>query len=48
MSRTNGVHITGEMQVNLFHRHHLGLTPARGTTFQTKTGTKTGFAQANR
>ena len=48
MSRTNGMHIAGEMQVNLLHRHHLRITPARGAAFQTEAGTKTGFAQANR
>ena len=37
MSRGDGVEITGEMQVHLFHRHHLRIAAACGATLHAET-----------
>ena len=48
MRGTNRMHVTGEMQVDILHRHHLRKTATGGAALQAETGSQTGFAQTDR
>ena len=43
----NGRKVAGEMQINIFHRHHLRKAAASGATFHAKHGTERGLAQTD-
>ncbi len=47
MGRGDGVKITGKMQVDIFHRNHLGMAAASRPALHAKTGAERGLAQAN-
>ena len=46
VSGRDGVEITGEMQIDIFHRNDLGLSAARRTALHPEAGAKRRFAQA--
>jgi hypothetical protein len=43
----NGMKVTSEMKIDIFHRHNLGIAAASSTAFHPKAGSKAGLAQAN-
>ena len=43
----NGVEVTGEVQVDVFHRHHLRVATTGSATLHTKHGSQRRFAQRN-
>ena len=43
----NGVEVTREVQVDVFHRHHLGVATTGSATFHAKHGSQRRFAQRN-
>ena len=45
MRRTDGMEVAGEVQIDIFHRHDLGVTAAGGATLHTETGAETGLTQ---
>ena len=47
MSCTDGVKITGEVQVDIGHRHDLGVSTAGRAPFHAKTGTQTRLSKTN-
>ncbi|MPM40401.1 hypothetical protein SDC9_87041 [bioreactor metagenome] len=40
------MHITGKMQIDIFHRYHLRITTARRSAFNTKNRSKRWFTQS--
>ena len=46
MSSTDGVHVASKMQVDVFHGHHLRISPARRSTLQAEAGAKRRFSNA--
>jgi lipoate-protein ligase A len=46
VSSSNRVYVTGKMQINIFHGDHLGITPARCSSFNTKTRPQGRFPQS--
>ena len=47
MGGADGVEIAGEMQVDVLHRHDLGVAAAGRPTLDAETRAKRGFAQAD-
>ena len=47
MRRTDGVEVTGEMQVDVFHWNHLRVTTTRGATLHAEAGSEARLAQAD-
>ncbi len=47
MCGTDGMEVTGEVQVDVFHRHDLGITATCGTTFHAETGTEARLTQSD-
>ena len=47
MGGGDGVEIAGEMEVDILHRHHLGMAAAGRTALDAKAGAEGGFAQAD-
>ena len=45
--RTDGVEVTGEMEVDVFHRHDLGVTAAGSATLHAEAGPEARLAQAD-
>ena len=45
--RGDGVEVAGEMQVDVFHRHDLGIAAARRTALHAEAGPERRFAQAD-
>ena len=48
IGRADGVHIAGEMQVDVFHGHDLGISAARRAAFDTENGAERRFAKSHR
>jgi hypothetical protein len=46
VGRRNGVEVAGEVQIDVLHRHHLGVTAAGGTALHAERGPQRGLAQA--
>ena len=47
VSRRNGVHVTGEMEVDVFHGQDLGITAAGSAAFDAKDRAERRFAQGD-
>ena len=47
MSAADRVKITGKVQIDVFHWHHLRITASGGAAFHSETWAETGFAQAH-
>ena len=47
VSCCNGMKVTGEMEVNIFHRNHLGIAAAGSAALNTHAGAKRRFAEAD-
>ncbi len=47
MRKANGSEIAREVQIDIFHRHHLRIPPARRPALQPEDGTQAGFTQAD-
>ena len=47
MGYPDGMKVAGEMQVDVFHRHHLGITAAGGAALHAEARPQGGFADAD-
>src|SRR5262249_37050782 len=47
VGRGDGVEVAGEVQVDVLHRHHLGMAAAGGPALHAEAGAKAGLAQAD-
>src|SRR5690606_32973732 len=47
VGRADGVHVPGEMQVDVLHRHDLGVAAAGGAAFHAEAGPEARLAQAH-